>query len=136
MLPCVLAGGMLGVQINAILPDFFILLILTLLLVYMSVTVVKTSIKKFLAENKQRKAEKLKLQKEQEEAEKEGEGDKEDEKPLEIKNVKSEDLAEEKKGDGFLPPIKNRSSQHSDGLPYNLSQDHDVTEASPQRQPN
>ena len=106
----------------------------------MGITVIKTSIKKFLAENKQRREEKLKLQKEQDQAEANSDQEnKEEEKPLEMQNVKSEALPEEKKDNGFLPPIRtntdNRPSQVSDGLPYNLSQDQDVTEASPQRKP-
>ena len=102
----------------------------------MAITVIKTAIKKFLQENKQRREEKLKLEKEQAEAEANSDQEnKEEEKPLEMQNVKSEALPEEKKENGFLPPIRNnmenRPSQVSDGLPYNLSQDQDVTEASP-----
>ena len=51
MLPMVLLGGMIGVQINYILPDAVILGLLTLLLIYMGWKVTNTGFKKWNEEN-------------------------------------------------------------------------------------
>ena len=56
MLPCVLIGGLIGVQINSMLPDIVILVLLTLLLIYMTYSSLMSGIKKFKEESKKKKA--------------------------------------------------------------------------------
>ena len=104
MLPAVLLGGLIGVQLNSILPDVVVLVLLTILLIFMTYKSVMQGIKKFRAENKERKA-KQAIQ----ETEEEGNGEEKQEDTPSPPNLEDQVEAvnkEEATAESALPPIK------------------------------